>query len=151
MNRKPHVGSTPAAEDRPFEGVEASGGWGSSLRNGVQGSRWEFHRFPSRSHTLRAQHSGWGCQIIPFAWERRSFLRGIDHGAAASIFINSGNPVWVRQRGATKRTMHLSSLIHLMTQWSSAKGEKHRGGGWANRGPAHPCPLKRIFRISLPS
>lgn len=28
-------GSAPVREDRPFEGVEAFSGWGSSLRDGV--------------------------------------------------------------------------------------------------------------------
>ncbi len=63
---------------------------------------WEVERLPLSSYTCRAHNSCRGCHSMPFAWERRSRLKGVGHGAASSSWNNSGTHGWFFQRGAIK-------------------------------------------------
>ncbi len=63
-------------------------------------------------------------QIVPFAWERRSRLRGIGHGAVASSQDSSANQCWFLQSAATDRTLCFCAWIRLITCGIRAIGGK---------------------------
>jgi hypothetical protein len=69
----------------------------------------------SKGHRWRLHNSGWGCQILPSAWERRSLLSRIGQRAVGSSGTILGNQHLFCQSGALSRTEHLFSLIWLMT------------------------------------
>ncbi len=109
------AGSTPGGEDRPLKSIEASRRRWSSPRNNIYHTLWKVWRLPSRGQRCSAHSSGWGCQIVLFAWERRSRLRWMGHRAAVSSRDSSANQCWFLRSGATNRTLCFCSLIRLIT------------------------------------
>lgn len=71
----------------------------------------EFFLVPPKDHTLRFQNSGHEGKIVPWPWERSSYLRGMDQGGADTIRVSSENRIWLGQYGVTKITCTASSLI----------------------------------------
>ncbi len=94
-------------------------------------------RLPLSGHTCRAHNSGHGCHIVPFAWEKRSRLKGIGQGAASSSWNNS--PTAGSSRGGL---LDWVCAVAPWLAWVPVVAErlegKHRAEDWATRGPGHP-------------
>ncbi len=76
---------------------------------------------PSSGYTCRAHNSGCGCHIVPFAWERRSRLKGIGHGAAPTPTVGSS-------RGGL---LGLACAVVPWLTWVPALAERLGENSWA--------------------
>ncbi len=100
---------------------------------------------PSSGQTWRLHDSGFGCQIVPCAWERRSLFSGIVHGGATSISTSSGNHGWLGHFGATNRTDSFSSLILQKTRKAEISlEERHTCVLSASCELVHPLPGESV-------
>ncbi len=73
---------------------------------------------PSRSNIWRFQRYGCGCEIVPWSWERRSFLRGIRQRGVVARSIRSKNLVRVDQQSVSIKAC---SLCYLILHWVCAR------------------------------
>ncbi len=103
---------------------------------------WEDERLPSSGHTCRAHISGSGCHIVPFAWERRSRLKGIGHGAAFSSWNSSDTQGWLLQRGAIRISLFLCSLTR---DWGESIEQK--AGPFVGQGIRALCKKDWAVRV----
>ncbi len=76
---------------------------------------------PSSGYTCRAHNSGRGCHIVPFAWERRSRLKGIGHGDAPTPTVGSS-------RGGL---LGLACAVVPWLTWVPALAERLGENSWA--------------------
>ncbi len=87
-------------------------------------------------HNHSFQISGWGCQILPWSWESRSYLIGISQEGRYRRGISSESHVWDDQNGATSRRRTPVSLTLTKTAGISLTGgilySLMSGQGWMN-------------------
>ncbi len=91
----------------------------------------------------RAHSSGWGCQIILFTLERRSCLRGTGHGPAISSWDSPEIQLCFFSRAGPLIALCVCvPWLAWLPGGSERLGERCTRGGWAIRGPTHPCSSK---------
>ncbi len=123
------MGSTPGGEDRPLKGIERT------LKR-----VW---RHPSRGQRSSAHSSGWGCQIVMFAWEVSSWewATGLQWAAETAPRTSAG----FSRAGPLTELRASIPWFAWLPAGSGRSGEKQKGGGMASCGPTRPCPSKNKF------
>ncbi len=75
--------TTPRSENLPLQGIKFPRGWSSGVENGLNNLGWEtwvYELGPLRGQAHSLHSSGWGWNIEPPAWDRRSLLTGSSRG-----------------------------------------------------------------------
>ncbi len=97
----------------------------------------------SSGQTWRLHDSGFGCQIVPCAWERRSLFSGIVHEAKSPPVL--GTTADLGHFGATNRTDSFSSLILQSMQADVSLEERHTCVLSASCELVHPLPGESVW------
>ncbi len=86
--------TTPWSENFPLQGIKFPRGGSSWVENGLKNLGWEtwvYELGPLRGQAHSFHSSGWGWNIEPPAWDRRSLLTGSSRGGPSRRDIKSGN------------------------------------------------------------
>ncbi len=130
-------GALHSGENLPLKGIEASCRRGSSLRDSIQCTFGEIYWFPSWAQRCRVHSSARGYQLVLFALERRSCLRGVGHGAAVSDGYSRAGP--------PEAVCACFPWLAWLPEGSEWSGEKHTWRDWAIRRSTHPRSSKSKF------
>ncbi len=115
--------TTPWSENSPLQGIKFPRGGSSGVENGLNNLGWEtwvYELGPLKDQAHSFHRSGWGWNIEPPAWDRRSLLTGSSRGGPSRRDIISGNHTLPGHRGA---------------EWS---GQMHTDEASATSAPSHP-------------
>ncbi len=118
--------NTPWSENFPFQGIKLPRGGSFGVENGLNNLSWEtwvYELGPLRSQAHRFHSSGWGWNIEPLAWARRSLMTGSSRGGPSRRDIISGNHTLLGHRGAMR-----SSRTRFRRTLSRTSGSREIGG-----------------------
>ncbi len=107
--------TTPWSENYPLQGIKFPCGGSFGVENGLNNLGWEtwvYELGPLRGQVHSFHSSGWGWNLEPPAWDRRSLLMGSSRGGPSRRDIISGNHTLPGHRGAMRssRTRSLRTL-----------------------------------------
>ncbi len=149
--------TTSWSENSPLQGIHFPHGGSSGAENGLNNLGWEtwvYELGPLRGQAHSFHSSGWGWNLEPPTWDRRSLLTGSSGGGPSRRDIISGNHTLPGHRGAMKvvepgpgklspglpgaeqsREMHTDEVLgHICTIASSPRGagcvRKNQSGQW---------------------
>ncbi len=137
----------PTWKNSPFMCVKTPHGRIPSLRDSVQHVLRKcicYWQAPSSGQTWRLHDSGFGCQIVPCAWERRSLFSGIVHQGATKSPPVLGTTADLGHFGATNRTDSFSALILQSMQAEVSLEERHTCVLSASCELVHPLPEESV-------
>ncbi len=95
----------PWSENFPLQGIKFPHGGSSGVENGLNNLCWEtwvYELGPLRGQVHSFHSSGWGWNIEPPAWDRRSLLTESSRGGPSRRDIISGNHTLPGHRGQWK-------------------------------------------------
>ncbi len=131
--------TTPWSENSLLQGIKFTfpRGGSSGVENGQPQLRdlslWDG---PLRGQAHSFHSSGWGWNIEPPAWDRRSFLMDSSRGGTSKRDIISGNHTLPGHRGAMR-----SSRNRSRRTLSRAPGSRAIGGNAYRRSLFHVCTI----------
>ncbi len=130
--------TTPRSENLPLQGIQFPRGWSSGVENGLNNLGWEtwvYELGPLRDQAHSFHSSGWGWNIEPPAWDRRSLLTGSSRGGPSRRENRFGNHTLPGHRGAIR-----SSGTRSRRTLSSTPGSRAIGGKCVKMKPRpHLC------------
>ncbi len=130
--------TTPWSENSP-QGIKFPCGGSSGVENGLHNLGWEtwvYELGPLRGQAHSFHSSGWGWNIEPPAWDRRSLLTGGSRGGPSRRDITSGNHTLPSHRGAMR-----SSRTQYRRTLSRTPGSRVIGGNSYRRSLGHVCTI----------
>ncbi len=131
--------TTPWSENSPHQGITFPRGRSTGVENGLNILGWEtwvYELGPFRGQAHSFHSSGWGWNIEPPAWDRRSLLKGSSRGGPLRRDIISGNHTLASHRGAMR-----SSKTRSRRTISRTPGSRAIGGNAYRRSHAHVCTI----------
>ncbi len=133
----PHFGG-----DFPLQGIKFSHGGSSEVENSLNNLGWDTWVYglgPLRGQAHSFHSSGWGWNIEPPAWNRRSLLTGSSRGGPSRRDIISGNHTLPGHRGAMR-----SSITRSRRTLSRTPGSRAIGGNAYIRSLGHVCTSRPV-------
>ncbi len=133
--------TTPWSENFPLQGIKFPRGGSSGVENGLNNLGWEtwvYEQGPLRGQAHSFHSSGWGWNIEPPAWDRRSLLTGSSKGGLSRRDIKSGNHTLPATAGRWEVVEPGPGELSLGlpgTEWS---GEMHADKASATYAPSSP-------------
>ncbi len=131
--------TTPWSENSPHQGITFPHGRSTGVENGLNILGWEtwvYELGPLRGQAHSLHSSGWGWNIEPPAWDRRSLLKGSSRGGPLRRDNISGNHTLASHRGAMR-----SSKTRSRRTISRTPGSRVIGGNAYRRSHAHVCTI----------
>ncbi len=122
--------TTSWSENSPLQGIKFPRGGSSGVENGLNNLGWEtwdYELGPLRGQAHSFHSSGWGWNLEPPAWDRRSLLTGSSRGGPSRRDIISENHTLPGHRGAMKSSRTRSRRTLSRTPRSRAiEGNAYR-------------------------
>ncbi len=131
--------TTPWSENFPLQGIKFPRGGSSGVENGLNNLGWEtwvYELGPHKGQAHSFHSSGWGGNIEPPAWDRRSLLTGSSKGGPSRRDIISGNHILPGHRGVMR-----SSRTRSQQTLSRTPGGRAIGGNAYRWSLGHVCTI----------
>ncbi len=138
--------TTPWNENSPLQSIKFPLGGSSGVENGLKNLGWEtwvYELGPLRGQAHSFHSSGWGWNIKPPAWDRRSLLIGSSVGGPSKRDIISGNHTLPGHREVMR-----SSRTRSRRTLSRTPGSRAIEGNAYRRSLGHVCTITSSPRVA---